>query len=149
MGISSLDDLWLQALTPQASGVSSVGGSSATRPSSVADNELGSLDFAKLLELQMNQSTLGLSGLGDDTGSADDGSDYSSLMSLSSGNGDTSMESLLMLKLLETVVDRLSVLEQQAAPAAGSTAVSTASTSASAADAASTPPAPASAATLP
>ena len=116
MSVSSINDLLLQALNVQPTATSRTSGSSG----SSASDLLGGADFAKLLELQMSQSTLNLAGLGDDaSGDTTSGSTDNMLSSLmSSGTGSDSssqLESLMVLRLLETVVDRLSALQQPAA----------------------------------
>ena len=116
---SSVNDLLLQALSGQSTGTASSAGSSKT------SDLLKSADFGKLLELQMQQSMLSLSGFGAADDSSSSGSDnaYAALMGLSSGNsglGGGSQDSLQLLQLLEKLVDRLSALEQTMAPAAAS-----------------------------
>lgn len=106
--------------------------------SGVSGGLSSSADFAKLLELQMNQSMLNLSALGssDDSSQGSDdnsyaslmglasGSDnsYASLMGLASGSDNSTSQSLMLLQAMETLVDRLAALEKQMAPAAATVA---------------------------
>ena len=112
MTISSIGDPLLQALTDQTSGAGRTGTSAGAAS---AGSGLDTQEFAKLLEMQMNQSTMGLDAFSDGSDSSSSDSSMASLMSpLGGDNGSSQLESMMLLDLIN-MVDKLT--QQQAAQA--------------------------------